>query len=142
MDALEFLNRAYRVDKQIESKMQQIRRLREMAEGVSGPVLGEPVKHTRNVTGLSDAVAKVIEEEHRLNEQIDELVAVKREISEVIDLLPNTDWKLVLEKRYLGFQLWVEVADDLDRSVRWAQMRHKEAVEAVQGILDEREREE
>ncbi len=134
-EAIEFLSGAYRINQQIESKMRQIADLRAIACRTNAFMEGEPVAHTRNVTCLQDAVNRVIEEEQRLNERIDELVAKKREIEAVLDRLPDPFHRLVLEKRYICFLTWKEIALDLYCSVRLAQEKHNEAIALVQEIL-------
>ena len=135
-EAIAFLSGAYRLDQQIETKMQQIASLREMAVRTNAVLGGDVVSHTRNVTGLQDAVHRIIEEEEHLNEKIDELVAKKREIEAVLEQLPDPFHRLVLEKRYICFLTWKEIAGGLYCSVRLAQEKHNEAVALVQEILE------
>ena len=44
--------------------------------------------------------------------------------------------RLLLEKRNLLFETWPKISEDLNIGQRWAQIRHKEAIEMVQVILD------
>ena len=138
MNAKEYLSRAYLMEQQVESKLQQIEALRSMAESLTSRIGQEPVSHTRNVSSMQDTVNKIIEEEEALNEEIDRLVDVKREIADTIGQVPDVTFRLILEKRHLCFQMWEQIAGDLGYTVRWAQMRYSEALQEVQGILDER----
>ena len=136
MTALEFLSRAYRLDQQVQSKMQQISDLRSMASRVNVFIGNEPVSHTRDVTSMQSTVAKIIEEEERLNQEIDHLVDVKQEISEVISRVQDVTLRLILEKRYLLFQYWEKIAVDLNLTTRWIKERHKMALRVVDRILE------
>ena len=136
MTALEFLSRAYRLDQQVQSKMQQISDLRSMASRVNAFIGNEPVSHTRDVTAMQSTVAKIIEEEERLNQEIDHLVDVKQEISEVISRVQDVTLRLILEKRYLLFQYWEKIAVDLNLTTRWIKERHKMALRVVDRILE------
>ena len=138
-DAMVLLTGAYRIDQQIENKLRQIADLRKLLCPSSSFPVGDPVCHSRNVTAMQDTVTRILEEEERLNQQIDELVEKKREIEGVLALLPDPFLRLVLEKRYLCFLTWKDVATDLDCSVRLVQEKHNEAVRQVQGILDRHE---
>jgi len=136
MTAFEFLSRAYRLELQVQSKTQQIADLRAMASHVSAFMGNEPVSHTRDVTGMQTTVAKIIEEEARLNQEIDQLVDAKQEISEVIAQVQDINLRLILEKRYLLFQYWEKIAVDLGYTTRWVRDRHKMALRVVERILE------
>ena len=136
MNAFEFLSRAYRLDQQVQSKTQQISDLRAMASHVSAFLGNEPVSHTRDVTSMQGTVAKIIEEEARLNQEIDQLVDAKQEISEVIAQVQDVNLRLILEKRYLLFEYWEKIAVDLGYSSRWIRDRHKMALRVVERILE------
>ena len=135
--ALRFLVRGYRLELQVESKLQQIADLRALATQVHSFSSTEPVSHTRDVTAMQDTITKIVEEEKILNSRIDRLVDAKREIREVIDLVEDVTLRLILEKRYLLFQPWEEIAIDLGITSRWAKDRHKEALKVVDRILEE-----
>ena len=138
-EAIEFLAGAYRISQQIGITILQIEALQDIAARLSPRLEKDPVVHSRNVTALQDNVNRIIEEEERLNAQISGLVAKKREIGEVLARLKDPFQRLVLEKRYICFQLWKEIADDLNCSLRLVHIRHNEAVSAVQEILREGE---
>ena len=109
-----------------------------MASRVNAFIGHEPVSHTRDVTGMQNTIAKIIEEEELLNARIDRLVDAKREIREVIDCVEDVTLRLILEKRHLLFQSWEEIAIDLRISSRWAKDRHKVALKEVERVLEER----
>lgn len=140
MDAKEFLSRAYLLELQIQTMMQQIEKLRAIASRVSGGIRKDVVKHDRKTTGMEDTVLKIVEEEEKLTQKIDELVDIKREIREVLDRVEDLSQRLVLEKRYLLFQDWETIRIDFGFTRMWTINRHKMALETVQQILDEQEK--
>ena len=137
MPALVFLSQGYKLELQIQSKLQQIADLRALATQVHSFSSTEPISHTRDVTAMQSTIAKIVEEEQILNAKIDALVDAKREIREVIDCVEDVTLRLILEKRHLLFQPWEEIAIDLGITSRWAKDRHKEALKAVERILEE-----
>ena len=139
MDAKEFLSRAFFLEQRIQSKQEQIAALRSLASRVTISYGNEPVSHTRDVTSMQDTVAKILEAESELNRQIDELVDVKLEIGRVIDRVENIQFRLILEKRYLLFRPWDEIGEEMGYSARWVQIKRREALNAVQEILDRME---
>ena len=135
MTAQEYLGRAYRTEQQVESKLRQIEALRSMAEGLASCIGTEPVSHTRNVASMQDTVNKILEEEEALNARIDELVDVRREIADTISRVSNVTYRLILEKRHLCFQMWEQIACDMNYSIRSVQTKYGEALKVVERIL-------
>lgn len=138
MNAKEYLSQAWRIEQQVQSKLEQIEALKSLACKVTAAMGSEPVSHTRNVTSMQDAVIRIMEAEEELNRRIDALVAMKMEVMTVIDQVKDVTLRLILEKRYLSFQSWELIAVDMGYTVRWTLMRHEEALMVVAGILDEK----
>ena len=80
-----------------------------------------------------------MEQEEALNEQIDRLVDLKKEIAETISQVNNVAYRLILEKRHLCFLMWEQIACEMHYGVRTVQTKYNEALQIVQRILDERE---
>ncbi len=139
MNALVYLQQAYMLDQQIQTKLHQISSLRSLAETMQSYTGNEPVKHTRNVTALEDSVIKIMEQERELNEEIDRLVDLKKEILDVISEVKDMNYRLVLEKRHLCFESWPRIGEEMGHTDRWAQQKHVAALRVVQQILDRRE---
>ena len=138
MTALEYLSQAYMLDQQIQTKLHQVASLRSIAKSMSPLTGGEPVKHTKNVTALEDAVIKILEAEQELNAEIDRLVDLKQEIRDVIAEVQDLTLRLILEKRHLCFEPWLRIGSEMGHTERWAQLKHRQALVVVQGILDRR----
>ena len=138
MNAYDYLSQAYMLEQRIQTKLQHITSLRSLAKTVQSFAGNEPVSHTRNVTRLEDTVIKIMEQEHELNLEIDRLVDLKREIMEVLDEVKDMNYRLILEKRYLCFESWPKIGEDMGHSDRWAQLKRQAALRVVQQILDKR----
>ena len=139
MTAKEYLGQAYRLDQRINSKLQQIETLRSLTQRVTVAYGGEVVSHTRNVTSLEDAIVRLMQAEEELNREIDRLVDLKAEIAGVIGQVRNESYRLILEKRYLCFQTWAQIGDDLHYTRRWLLTKHDRAVDVVEKLILERE---
>ena len=139
MNAKEYLGQAYRLDQRINSKLQQVESLRSLTRKVTASYDGETVFHTRNVTSLEDTIFRLMEAEEELNRQIDELVVLKMDISRTINRVRNESLRLILEKRYLCFLQWDQIAAEMHYSRRWVLKRHARAVEVVDKLMAERE---
>ena len=139
MNAKEFLSQAFYLEQRIQSKMEQIESLRALATRVTQVFGGEPVSRGQNATGARDTVLRILEAEEELNRQIDDLVELKMKIARVIELVEDVQLRLILEKRYLSFMSWEEIAADMGFSARWLQVRHLEALEAVEKVMEREE---
>ncbi len=139
MTAKEYLGQAYRLDQRINSKLQQIESLRSLTMKVTASYDSEPVSHTRNVSSLEDTIIRLMEAENQINQQIDELVRLKVDISKLIDRVRNESYRLILEKRYLCFLPWDQIASEMNYSRRWVLSKHDRAVEVVERLMNGRE---
>ena len=137
MNAKEYLSRAWHVEQQVQSKLEQIEALRSLASRMTAGFGNEPVSHTRNVTAMQDTIVRILEAEEELNKRIDELVSMKTEVMQVIDQVQDVILRLILEKRYLSFLSWEQIAVDMGYTVRWTLLRHAEGLQAVQEVLGE-----
>ena len=136
MNAEEFLAQAYRLDQQIQSKVDQLHRIRACASGSGIHYGGVKVQSSGQDSRVEKAVLRIMEEEKLINEEIDRLVEIKRQIREVIGRVKDVTYRLILEKRSILFETWKKIGHDLNLSERWAQIIHREAMKAVQEILD------
>ena len=139
MTAKEYLGQAYRLDQRINSKLQQVESLRCLTQRVTQSYSGEAVSRTRSATQLEDAIIRLMEVEEELNRQIDVLIDTKIEISRLIDRVRNENYRLILEKRYLCFLPWKQIAEEMHYSRRWVLQKHERALEVVDMLLREGE---
>lgn len=139
MTAKEYLEQAYRLDQQINSKLQQVENLRSLTEHVTMAYGGEAVSHTRNVTSLQDTIVRLMEAEEELNHEIDRLIELKAEIARIIAQVHNDSYRLILEKRYLCYLPWEQIAADLNYTRRWVLTKHDRAVALIEKLIKEQE---
>lgn len=124
MKAKEYLHQAYRLDHRINSDIEEMARLREMASSVSAPVFGEKVQTSRSAEApFVRCVEKIMLLEEQINNEIDTLVDLKEQIRGVIDRVTDTDERMVLRYRYVHNYTWEQIGDELnaDKSTvrRW-----------------------
>ena len=61
MTAKEYLNQAYWLDRRIDSKLEQLSALKDMATKTTYIMSDDVVSHTRNVHSMQDVIAKIID---------------------------------------------------------------------------------
>lgn len=57
------------------------------------------------------------------------------DISDIISQVRNESYRLILEKRYLCFLPWDQIATDLNISRRWVLIQHDRAVAVVDRLI-------
>ena len=133
MSVKEFLERARHLDDGINSQIAELTHLRELSMKISSSRLEEHIDHSAPQEALfAKWVERIVDKEKEINEKIDELVAVKIEISDFIDGIDNHQWQSLLRHRYVLCKSWVEVALDLDSSLRSVQRLHKKILKTLE----------
>jgi len=139
MTAKEYLSQAHRLEQRVSNKLMLIESLRSMTQRVTSTIRENAVSHTSNVTSLQDTIIRLMEAENELNQQIDSLVDLKRDIMLRINELSSIDHQLILEKRYLQYLAWHEIAQEMEFSLRWVHRVHEKALKAFDEILQKQE---
>ena len=91
MTAKEYLSQAHRIDQRINSKLEQVKSLRALAEKATSTLSDTKVSGTNNVTRMQDIITKMVDLEAEINADIDTLVDLKREISTAIKQVDNLE---------------------------------------------------
>ena len=138
MDAKEFLSRPEELAQELDDAKQKVAALKARAErhGIAFGPEAIHVTHSRNTTAMEETIislAEAREEEVRLREAF---MNAALEIGLVIDRVPEMVLRQFLEKRYLEFMTVIGTAEAMGHSERWGRQKHREALEAVQEILD------
>ena len=77
-----------------------------------------PRNPNRSESRMAEAVVKIVDLQNEINHDIDELVDLKREITRRVKFIPNAEYQLLLEKRYLCFMPWEKIAVDMGYSIQ------------------------
>lgn len=129
MTPKEYLKQAYRLDHRINSDIAELGRLREMSTSISSPSLGEKVQTNRNADApFVKCLERIYALEEKINEEIDLLVNLKEEIRSVIDMVSNTDERMVLRYRYIHNYTWEQIGDVLGADSRTVRRWHGQAL--------------
>ena len=129
MDAKEYLGQAYRIDKRINSKLEQIVSLRELATKATSTLNDTPVSGARNLQSMECIIAKMIDLEAEINQDIDMLVDLKRDLVVLIKKVQNPEYQTLLELRYLCFKTWEQIAVEMGYDLRYLHKLHGRALE-------------
>lgn len=131
MKAKEYLSQAYRIDQRINSKLEQIVSLRELATKATSTLSDTPPSGTRNVHSMEGIIVKMIELENEINKDIDTLVDLKRDIMVIIKKVNNLEQQTLLELRYLCFKTWEQIAVDMGYSLQHTFRIHDKTLKEI-----------
>lgn len=131
MTVKEYLGQAYRLDQRINSKLEQVDSLNELATKATSTLTGMPKNPNKSKSIVADTVVKIIDLQTEINKDIDRLVDLKREIVAMIKSVSNTEHQTLLELRYLCFKSWEQIAVDMGYNVRHVYRIHDEAVDKI-----------
>ena len=131
MTTKEYLAQAYRIDQRINSKLEQIVSLRELATKATSTLSDTPPSGSSNVHSMEGIIVNMMELENEINADIDVLVDLKKEIMSIIKKINNPEQQTLLELRYLCFKTWEQIAVDMGYSIQNAYKVHDRALENI-----------
>ena len=135
MTAVEYLSQAYRLDIRINSKIEQVASLNDLALKATSVVTGMPHSPNKGKSSMADAIDKIIDLQEEINQDIDRLVDLKAEIVAVIKAVDNKEYQTLLEQRYLCYRTWESIAVNLGYSIHHIYKMHNLALAACDEIL-------
>jgi hypothetical protein len=135
MKAKDFMSQALHIDEDINSKIEQVMALRELASKASATLTKARVSETKDVCRMEDAIINMMELESDINADVARLVELKREIVLVVNRVENHAYQTLLSLRYLCFKTWEQVAEKMNYSIQHTHRIHGNALEAVDAVL-------
>ena len=128
MKIKEYLMQAYRIDQRINSKLEQIGALHDLATKATVTYSDMPKSPNRSGSRIEDAIIKIIDLEDEINKDIDRLVDLKTDITHLIKNLDSHEYQIILEQRYLCFKSWEQISVDLGYSIQHTFRLHDAAL--------------
>ena len=131
MTARDYLGQAFRLDQSINSKIEQVSSLNDLAVKCTSSVTGMPHNPNKGSDSMGDAIAKIVDLQREINKDIDVLVDLKAEIYSVVQAINNVECRTLLELRYLSFMRWEEIAVKLNYGMENVYRLHRKALAMV-----------
>lgn len=136
MNAKEYLSQALQLDQRINSKLVQVSMLRDLALKTTSVLQDDKVQSTKQQSPMESALVKLMGLEEEINDDIDQLIDLKRELATFISEIENPSHRLLLEFRYLSGSTWEEVAAIMGYDVRWVYRLHRKALKEATERLE------
>ena len=131
MDAKEYLKLAWKVDQQIDDKIEQINILKELSEKTTAVLSDMPGKSTRNIHSREEVIARMMDSEESLNQEVLKLIEIRENVRAAIASVENVECRMLLEERYLCYHGWNEIAEDMGYSLDNVYKLHRKALKEV-----------
>ena len=132
MNIRELLNSHAEINNAINSKLEQIAELKELATRITSTTFSESHSKGTYNDRVGRTTARIIDLENEINEEIDRLVEIKIKIRGLVSSLTDPNLRIVLERRYILGENWEKIAEKMGYSPRHISRMHNRAVEMLE----------
>lgn len=116
------------LDRNIDRLEKEKSKWRARAESVS-PVYSDTPRAHGGSDKIQEAVERIIELEQEINQRIDELVTLRRQIEGLLASLKDEKLRELMQRYYIDGNTWEQVAEKMEYSdSRWPKRMHKKAL--------------
>lgn len=130
MTANHFLGQYISAEKVINSKLAELSRLRALAQNATLAFENDRVQ-TSPSDRLGRIVAKIVDLEREIDEDVDRLIEKRKEVKNTISSVEDDRLRNILEMRYLAGKKWREISEDLMLDYRWVLRLHRKALKQI-----------
>lgn len=131
MQVKEYLLQAKYLDERITAKTQQLLALNDLATKCTSTISDMPRQSSIRGSRTEETITKILDLEKDLQQDIENLVSLKLEITKVIHSVDNIEYQVLLEKRYLCFETWEKIAVDMSYSMQHLHRIHSRALKEI-----------
>jgi DNA-directed RNA polymerase specialized sigma subunit len=132
ISAKEYLSQAFRIDQRINSKLEQVQSLWELATKATSALSEVPPSGTRNVHRMEDIIVKMVDLENEINSDIGGMLETKRVIMAAIKKVDRPEYQTVLELRYLSYHTFRQIAEELNADSSTVFRWHDKALKKIE----------
>lgn len=129
MTAKEWLSQMWTLDDRVERKLEEVYRMRSQIERANAVISDMPRGGGRH--DWTDTLIKATELERKLLDDIRDMMALKSEIHEAIDLIDDARLRQLLELRYINHRSWRAIAREMHYDESWVYVLHGKALRQI-----------
>lgn len=139
MKAIDYLKKIKSIDAMIIADVEELATLEALATKTTAVMGGERVQSSGSQQKMADCVVKIAELRDKINDELTELLTLKREAREMLCCLRDAECITLLHKRYFLFEKWEHIAVEMNYTYQWvSDGLHKKALSQFQKILDKK----
>ena len=132
MTTKQYLSQARYLDERINTKIDQVKSLHDLATKATSTLSDMPGSPTRNTHSMENIIVKILMLENAINTDIECLVNLRNEINNTINAVDDDDCRLLLEKRYIGMEKWEDIALEMNISLPAIYRLHRDALKKIE----------
>lgn len=127
-----YLNQIREIDKMIDYKCERLDQLKAEVTCIKSPQLGaDKVQSSLSGDAIPRMIAKMIDLQEEINQDIDRFVDLKAEISRNLDKIKDADAIKVLYKHYFEYKIFSDIAAEMHFCRRTVQRIHYRGLEKL-----------
>lgn len=126
--AKQYLRQIRRLDNTINAKIEQIELLRSMSTNITATLNPNRVQGSKSHDKIGKLIAKIVDFEKEIIDDVNKLIDLKREIIHKIDAVQDDNYRLLLTLRYVNCNTWEEIADEMNFTFQWVHQLHRRAL--------------
>lgn len=130
-EKIKYLSKYKYLNSEIDRKIKSLEDWRSKLYNVTGTLSDMPKSRNRSNT-IENGIARIEEIEISINNDIDNLVELRKEIESKIDSIDKLKLREVMKCRYLDFKSWEEIAYINDCSWRHVYRIHESALDLIE----------
>lgn len=143
MEAKDYLKEIKRIDDSINADIEELAMLEALATKTTAVMGGERVQSSGSQQKMADCVVKITDMKSQISDEIEQLIALKREARDLICLVENSACRMLLHKRYFSYKTWEQIAVEMNYTYKWVSGGlHGMALAQFQKVLDKMENKE
>ena len=133
-----WLNRAYRIDDEIDRELEEITRLEDVIDTVRAISYDKPNVQSSSVksAGFENRVIRIDEIQQSIKDRIVEKEEIKEEIIKTINMLDDHYQRKVIILRHFNYLDWYEIEKQMNYSRSECFRRYNKAIKNIKNILN------
>ena len=84
---------------------------------------------------MENIIVKIADIENEINEDIEQLIDLKTNITHMIKKLDKHEYQLILEMRYLCMKQWEQISVEMGYNIRHVRRMRDEAIQELEHVF-------
>lgn len=128
LEIINYLNKAFYLNKRIDALIAEKKENEHIAMKCTANYDNDGSANPSKGNSQEKILIKIAEQENEIDCFIDKLVDIRKDISNQINSLENSDEQTVLSLRYLSYMTMEQIAEEMHYDKRTVQRKHQKAI--------------
>ena len=129
-EKIKYLSQYQYLNKEIDRKIESLEFWKNKILNITGTLSDMPKSNKRSDT-IATGIATINDIEKEINEEIDKLIKLRKEIEDKINAVDNPKLREILKCRYLDCKSWEEIAYKNNITWRHVYRLHEKALDEI-----------